>query len=108
MTVKTNHYHKQISYSQAIIFVFLNTELLTVASPSTFLLYHHKLKSSALTVGNYTEMARYHLVLADWQELRKNANKPDFITSFDDTSDQLSIGNLIKTFQDMINTDVIR
>jgi len=58
--------------------------------------------------GNYTEMARYHLVLADWQELRKNANKPDFIMSCDDTSEQPSIANLIKTFQDMINADVIR
>ena len=53
-------------------------------------------------------MARYHLVLADWQELRKNANKPDFIMSCDDTSEQPSIANLIKTFQDMINADVIR
>ncbi|XP_065054288.1 amyloid protein-binding protein 2-like [Rhopilema esculentum] len=48
--------------------------------------------------GNYVEMARYHLVLADWQELRKNVNKPPIIEQVD--QDQpVCLNDFIKTFQ---------
>ena len=53
-------------------------------------------------------MARYHLVLADWQELRKNVNKPEVTETFDDAGEQLNFGALIKNFQDTVVVNVPR
>lgn len=49
--------------------------------------------------GNYAEMARYHLVLADWQELRKNTKKPKFVGLLVDLDGPLCVDSFIKNFQ---------
>ena len=47
-------------------------------------------------------------MLADWQELRKNANKPGVIGKFDDPNEPLNVENLIKTFQDTVDVNLVR
>eukprot|EP00794_Sanderia_malayensis_P014032 gene14032-15491_t len=53
------------------------------------------------STGNYTEMARYHLVLSDWQELRKNTTAPSVANELN-YNESLDITDLIKYCQNSI------